>query len=81
MAKSGQARVLSPAQKERLFVEITKRRHPEKNAAIMHINFHLGLRSQEISLLRIKEVAWLTRNLHPLKILYLRTKTDQRSGQ
>jgi len=60
MAKSGQARVLSPAHKVRLFAEIAKRRHPEKNAAIMHISFHLGLRAQEIALLRIKEVARLT---------------------
>lgn len=58
--KSGQARVLSPEQKAHLFKVIKEHRHPEKNAAIMHISFHLGLRAQEIALLQIKEVARLT---------------------
>ncbi len=34
-------------------------RHPEKNALIMQLSFKLGLRVQEIALLRIREVAQL----------------------
>jgi len=37
--------------KDRLFAEIAKRRHPEKNAAIMLISFHVRFRAHEISLL------------------------------
>ncbi|MBD3668536.1 MAG: site-specific integrase [Kangiella sp.] len=62
MGKSGQARVLSPEQQRRLFGQIQKHRHPEKNNAIMQISFKLGLRAQEISLLQIKEVARLKYN-------------------
>lgn len=57
MAKSGQARVPTPAQQQRLFEVIQQHRHPEKNTAIMQISFKLGLRAQEIALLQIKEVA------------------------
>jgi len=57
MPKNGQARVPSFEQQKRLFVEILKRRHPEKNTAIMLISFKLGLRAQEIALLQIKEIA------------------------
>lgn len=60
MAKSGQARVLSPEQTQTLFATIKEHRHPEKNTAIMQISFKLGLRAQEIALLQIKEVAKLT---------------------
>jgi len=59
MAKSGQARVPTPAQQQHLFEVIQEHRHPEKNTAIMHISFKLGLRAQEIALLQIKEVARL----------------------
>lgn len=58
--KSGQAKVLSPEEIEHLFNVIEEHRHPEKNSAIMHISFCLGLRAQEIALLQIKEVAKLT---------------------
>lgn len=61
MAKSGQARVLSPAQQTRLFEVIQQKRHPEKNTAIMQISFKLGLRVQEIALLQLKEVCRLGR--------------------
>lgn len=60
MGKSGQARVLTPEQQQKVFEEIRNHRHPEKNRAIMLISFRLGLRAQEISLLQIKEVARLT---------------------
>ena len=53
MAKSGQARVLSPAQQHELFEVIKEHRHPEKNTAIMQISFKLGLRVQEIALLQL----------------------------
>lgn len=59
MAKSGQARVLTPEQQRHLFAVIQQHRHPEKNAAIMQISFKLGLRAQEIALLQVKEVARL----------------------
>ncbi len=59
MAKSGQARVPTPAQQRHLFVVIQHHRHPEKNTAIMQISFKLGLRAQEIALLQVKEVARL----------------------
>ena len=57
--KSGQARVPTIKEQRRLFSEIRKHRHPEKNAAIMQISFCLGLRVQEISLLELKEVCSL----------------------
>ncbi len=59
MSKSGQARVPTPEQQRKLFDVIKTHRHPEKNAAIMQISFKLGLRVQEIALLKIKEVAQL----------------------
>lgn len=59
MAKTGQARVPTPAEKLKLFEVIREHRHPEKNTAIMQISFKLGLRAQEIALLQIKEVAKL----------------------
>lgn len=59
MPKSGQARVLKPAQQAELFRVIQEHRHPEKNTAIMQISFKLGLRVQEIALLQLKEVCKL----------------------
>ena len=59
MAKSGQARVLSPEQQAELFEVIQEHRHPEKNTAIMQISFKLGLRAQEIALLQLKEICRL----------------------
>jgi integrase len=59
MPKSGQARVPSREEQQRLFEVIQQNRHPEKNMAIMQISFKLGLRAQEIALLQIKEVAQL----------------------
>jgi hypothetical protein len=61
MAKSGQARVPSIAEKRHLFEVIQTHRHPEKNTAIMQISFKLGLRVQEIALLQLKEVCRLGR--------------------
>lgn len=61
MAKSGQARVLSPTQQSALFEEIKNHRYPEKNTAIMQISFKLGLRVQEIALLQLKEACALGR--------------------
>lgn len=57
MAKNGQARVLSVDEFNALIDEIRKHRHPEKNTLIMQISFKLGLRVQELALLRIREVA------------------------
>lgn len=65
MAKSGQARVPSPAEQRHLFDVIQQHRHPEKNTAIMQISFKLGLRVQEISLLQLKEVCRLGRSRQP----------------
>ena len=57
MSNVGQARVLNQEQITTLFSEIKNHRHKEKNTLIMQLSFKLGLRVQEISLLRIKEVA------------------------
>jgi hypothetical protein len=46
MPKSGQARVPSREEQQRLFEVIQQNRHPEKNMAIMQISFKLGLRAQ-----------------------------------
>jgi len=59
MAKSGQARVLTPAQFAHLLATIQEHRHPEKNMALIQISFKLGLRVQEIALLQLKEVCRL----------------------
>ena len=59
MAKNGKARVLSEQDFASLMTEIQHHRHPEKNTLIFQISFKLGLRVQEMSLLRIKEVAEL----------------------
>jgi len=78
MAKSGQARVPSPAEQRYLFDVIQKHRHPEKNTAIMQISFKLGLRVQEIALLELKEVCRLrhltkksSRNFELLQVMAL----------
>jgi integrase len=57
--KSGQARVPKPQDWDRLYLEISKHRYPEKNTAIMQISQKLGLRVQEIALLEFKEVCKL----------------------
>lgn len=57
--KSGQARVPKPKDWDRLYLEISKHRHPEKNMAIMQVSQKLGLRVQEIALLKLKEVCKL----------------------
>jgi site-specific recombinase XerC len=69
MAKSGQARVPTQDQQLHLFDVIKQHRHKEKNAAIMHVSFKLGLRAQEIALLQIKEVAQLNSLGTDFKIL------------
>lgn len=58
--KSGQARVPKPEDWDRLYTEIKKNRHPEKNRLIMKISQMLGLRVQEIALLEFKEVCELS---------------------
>ncbi|MAD65534.1 site-specific integrase [Haliea sp.] len=62
MPKSGQARVPTPEEWQRVFEVIRDHRHPEKNSAIMQISAKLGLRAQEIALLQIKEVARLKKS-------------------
>ena len=62
MPKSGQARVPTTAEWQRVFEVIQDHRHPEKNTAIMQISAKLGLRAQEIALLQIKEVARLKKS-------------------
>lgn len=57
MAKNGQAKVLSTEEFRRVLTAIESHRHPEKNALIMQLSFKLGLRVQEIALLRIREIA------------------------
>lgn len=59
MSKTGQARVLTPDQFAYLLRVIKEHRYPEKNTALVQISFKLGLRVQEIALLRIKDVAEL----------------------
>jgi len=44
MAKSGQARVLTPAQFSHLLDIIQQHRHAEKNTALIQISYKLGLR-------------------------------------
>jgi site-specific recombinase XerD len=60
MAKSGQARVLTPEQFAHLLNVVRQHRHPEKNTALLQVSYKLGLRVQEIALLQIKEVARLS---------------------
>lgn len=56
MPKNGQAKVLSNEQLEAVLAAIETHRHPAKNAAIVQTSFKLGLRVQELSLLRLREV-------------------------
>ena len=59
MAKNGQAKVLSNDELQCVLDEIENHRYPEKNALLIQISFKLGLRAQEMALLRIREVATL----------------------
>lgn len=61
MAGNGQARVPTSEEWEHLFDVIQTNRYPEKNTAIMRISERLGLRVQEIALLKIKDVCTLER--------------------
>ena len=60
MAKNGQAKVLSNEELGAVLDEIENHRYPAKNALIIQISFKLGLRAQEMSLLRIREIAALS---------------------
>ena len=60
MAKNGQAKVLSNDEFAAVLDEIEHHRYPAKNALIIQISFKLGLRAQEMSLLRIREIAALS---------------------
>lgn len=60
MSKVGQAKVLTDDEYHCILENIELHRHPEKNALIVEISCKLGLRVQEISLLRIREVATLS---------------------
>ena len=59
MAKNGQAKVLSNDELQHVLDEIENHRYPEKNALIIQISFKLGLRAQEMALLRVREFATL----------------------
>ncbi|OES24158.1 tyrosine-type recombinase/integrase [Alteromonas macleodii] len=63
MANNGKARVLTTEQWDNVFVQIEKHRHPEKNEAIMRISRNLGLRAQEIALLKLRDVVKLDTRL------------------
>ena len=56
MPKNGQAKVLSNDELEAVLAAIETHRYPAKNAAIVQISFKLGLRAQEMALLRLREV-------------------------
>ena len=56
MPKNGQAKVLSSDELETVLAAIETHRYPAKNAAIVQVSFKLGLRAQEIALLRLREV-------------------------
>ena len=60
MAKNGQAKVLSNEELGAVLDEIENHRYPAKNALIIQISFKLGLRAQEMALLRIREIAALS---------------------
>ena len=60
MAKNGQAKVLSNDEFATVLDEIEHHRYPAKNALIIQISFKLGLRAQEMALLRIREIADLS---------------------
>jgi len=60
MAKNGQAKVLTNEELAAVLDEIEHHRYPAKNALIIQISFKLGLRAQEMALLRIREIATLS---------------------
>ena len=60
MARDGKAKVLTNKEFDALLAQIGQHRHPEKNTLIAQLSFKLGLRVQEMSLLRIREVATLS---------------------
>lgn len=60
MAKNGQAKVLSNDELAAVLDEIEHHRYPAKNALIIQISFKLGLRAQEMALLRVREIAALS---------------------
>ena len=60
MARDGKAKVLTNDEFDALLAQIKEHRHPEKNTLIAQLSFKLGLRVQEMALLRIREVATLS---------------------
>jgi len=56
MPKNGQAKVLSNDELDIVLAAIETHRYPAKNAAIVQTSFKLGLRVQELALLRLREV-------------------------
>ena len=69
MAKNGQAKVLSNDEFATVLDEIEHHRYPAKNALIIQISFKLGLRAQEMALLRIRQIAALSDEDHMATIL------------
>lgn len=59
MSKNGQAKVLSTDEFNRVLAGVKTHRYPLKNTLIIQLIFKLGFRAQELSLLRIREVATL----------------------
>ena len=56
MPKNGKAKVLTNDELGAVLAAIESHRHPAKNAAIVQVSFKLGLRAQELALLRLREV-------------------------
>ena len=56
MPKNGKAKVLTNDELGAVLAAIETHRHPAKNAAIAQVSFKLGLRAQELALLRLREV-------------------------
>ena len=56
MPKNGKAKVLTNDEFGAVLAAIETHRYPAKNAAIVQVSFKLGLRAQEIALLRLREV-------------------------
>lgn len=57
MSKNGQAKVLSTDEFNHVLENIKRHRYLKKNTLIVQLIFKLGFRAQELSLLRIREVA------------------------
>lgn len=57
VSKNGQAKVLSTDEFNQVLESIKRHRYPKKNTLIVQLIFKLGFRAQELSLLRIREVA------------------------